>query len=127
MEVIVSATSAAAAVCRVDALLGTIEAGKVADLVVVRRLCAEADVLVENFRPGVLERLGLDPTYVRFIPPGKISHDKELWDIMTDVIEKLGYADYIVRNEGDLAETRRQVEKLWQELQELQDRNAVVD
>lgn len=32
-----------------------------ADLDVMRRLCATADVLVENFRPGTLERLGLDP------------------------------------------------------------------
>ncbi len=31
------------------------------DLDVMRRLCDSADVLVENFRPGTLERLGLDP------------------------------------------------------------------
>jgi crotonobetainyl-CoA:carnitine CoA-transferase CaiB-like acyl-CoA transferase len=31
------------------------------DLVTMRRLCASADVLVENFRPGTLERLGLAP------------------------------------------------------------------
>ena len=31
------------------------------DLALVRRLLAEADVLVENFRPGTLERLGLAP------------------------------------------------------------------
>ena len=31
------------------------------DLATMRRLCASADVLVENFRPGTLERLGLAP------------------------------------------------------------------
>jgi crotonobetainyl-CoA:carnitine CoA-transferase CaiB-like acyl-CoA transferase len=31
------------------------------DVAVMRRLCASADVLVENFRPGTLERLGLAP------------------------------------------------------------------
>lgn len=31
------------------------------DLALVRRLIATADVLVENLRPGTLERLGLDP------------------------------------------------------------------
>ena len=32
------------------------------DLAMVRRLIATADVVVENFRPGTMERLGLDPT-----------------------------------------------------------------
>ncbi|MEY2431760.1 MAG: hypothetical protein QOC92_1485 [Acidimicrobiaceae bacterium] len=31
------------------------------DLATMHRLCASADVLVENFRPGTLERLGLAP------------------------------------------------------------------
>ncbi len=32
-----------------------------ADLAQVRRLVARADVLIQNFRPGVMERIGLDP------------------------------------------------------------------
>lgn len=35
----------------------------------LRALCAEADVLVENYRPGLLERLGLDPADLRAANP----------------------------------------------------------
>jgi dephospho-CoA kinase len=34
--------------------------------------------------------------------------------------EKRDYADFVIRNEGDLADTRRQVEKLWIELKKHQ-------
>jgi CoA:oxalate CoA-transferase len=41
-----------------------------ADLGAVRRLVEQADVIVQNFRPGVMERLGLDYESVREINPG---------------------------------------------------------
>jgi len=34
--------------------------------------------------------------------------------------EKLGFADFVVRNEKDLDETRKQVEDLWKKLKEVQ-------
>lgn len=40
-----------------------------ADLAKVRRLIARADVMVENFRPGVMRRIGLDYEAVRQINP----------------------------------------------------------
>jgi crotonobetainyl-CoA:carnitine CoA-transferase CaiB-like acyl-CoA transferase len=43
-----------------------------ADLNKVRALVAAADVVVSNFRPGVMERLGLDYDTVRRINPGII-------------------------------------------------------
>jgi crotonobetainyl-CoA:carnitine CoA-transferase CaiB-like acyl-CoA transferase len=38
----------------------------------VRRLIANADVLVQNFRPGTMERLGLDEPAMRTLNPGLI-------------------------------------------------------
>ncbi len=47
--------------------------------------------LEKNFKRALGNRLGLDPEFVRFIPAGMIQHDRELWDIMTDVIASRGY------------------------------------
>jgi dephospho-CoA kinase len=33
--------------------------------------------------------------------------------------EKVGYADFVIRNEGSLEETRKQVDELWQKLLDL--------
>jgi crotonobetainyl-CoA:carnitine CoA-transferase CaiB-like acyl-CoA transferase len=35
----------------------------------LKRLCATADVLVQNFRPGVVERLGIDEDAIRAVAP----------------------------------------------------------
>ena len=40
-----------------------------ADLAALRKLLTRADVLIQNFRPGVVERLGLDYAAVRAINP----------------------------------------------------------
>jgi len=40
-----------------------------ADLAMLRGLIAKADVLIQNFRPGVIERLGLDYEHVSTINP----------------------------------------------------------
>jgi crotonobetainyl-CoA:carnitine CoA-transferase CaiB-like acyl-CoA transferase len=42
------------------------------DLALLRRLAAEADVVVENFRPGTLERRGLDYESVRAANPALV-------------------------------------------------------
>ncbi|MGX5802310.1 CaiB/BaiF CoA transferase family protein [Bradyrhizobium sp. Arg314] len=39
------------------------------DLAMLRGLIAKADVLIQNFRPGVIERLGLDYEHVRTLNP----------------------------------------------------------
>ena len=42
------------------------------DLAQVKRLVARADVLIQNFRPGVMERIGLDPAAARDLNPGLV-------------------------------------------------------
>src|SRR5262245_44511709 len=36
----------------------------------LQRLAATADVFVQNFRPGVVERLGIDEAAIRTVAPG---------------------------------------------------------
>lgn len=43
-----------------------------ADIEILRSLIAKADVLVQNFRPGVIERLGLDYETCKAINPGLV-------------------------------------------------------
>ena len=40
------------------------------DVALVKRLIAQADVVIQNFRPGVIERLGLDYESAKAINPG---------------------------------------------------------
>jgi crotonobetainyl-CoA:carnitine CoA-transferase CaiB-like acyl-CoA transferase len=49
-----------------------LDLGDPADLARARALAAEADVVVENFRPGVMERLGLGDAQLRAEHPGLI-------------------------------------------------------
>ena len=49
-----------------------LDLGDEADLAVARELAAGADVLVENFRPGVMERLGLDYDSLAAANPGLV-------------------------------------------------------
>jgi crotonobetainyl-CoA:carnitine CoA-transferase CaiB-like acyl-CoA transferase len=46
--------------------------GKPEGAAVVKRLIAETDVLIENFRPGTLERWGLGPDVLQEINPGLV-------------------------------------------------------
>ena len=41
-----------------------------ADIAALKKLLGQADVMLQNFRPGVIERLGLDYESVRAINPG---------------------------------------------------------
>jgi crotonobetainyl-CoA:carnitine CoA-transferase CaiB-like acyl-CoA transferase len=50
----------------------TVDLKNPAGAAVVERLAARADVLLENFRPGVMARLGLDPQRLRETNPGLI-------------------------------------------------------
>lgn len=51
----------------------TLDLKQPGDLAAARRLALTADILIENFRPGVLARLGLDPALLRQENPALIA------------------------------------------------------
>ena len=64
-----------------------------ADLALARRLCARADVVVESFRPGVMERLGLgadaSPDAVRCSITAFGEHDLPGYDLLMQAVSGL--------------------------------------
>ncbi|MDQ2668080.1 MAG: CoA transferase [Gemmatimonadota bacterium] len=67
-----------------------------ADLMLVERLIAEADVVIENFRPGVLARRGLDAEQVR------ARHPRLVWCTIAGFaadVSRPGY-DFVVQAES---------------------------
>jgi enolase len=44
-----------------------------------------------SFGKALTKKLGLEGQFVRFIPAGVVKHDRELWDIMVEVIAQHGY------------------------------------
>lgn len=61
------------------------------DLAEVTRLLAKADVLVEGFRPGVMERLGLGPTEVAAINPALIYGRMTGWGQEGPMADRAGH------------------------------------
>lgn len=58
----------------------------------------------------------------RLMERDKISRDQAeaMLKAQLPIEEKLGYADFVIRNDGSLEETRRQVKELWEKLQAVQ-------
>ena len=68
----VSGTSALWLTCNRSKRGMAINLGDPTGQAVARRLCARADVIIQNFRPGVVERLGIDEPLIRADNPGVI-------------------------------------------------------
>jgi len=48
----------------------------------------------DEFRRMILDRYNVDsrPGHYLIVSPGHVKHDRELWDLMVETVEKLGYA-----------------------------------
>jgi crotonobetainyl-CoA:carnitine CoA-transferase CaiB-like acyl-CoA transferase len=67
----------------------------------VRRLALGADILVENFRKGTLEKFGLDPAELRKDNPGLIVCSVSGYGRQSSMSERAGY-DFVIQAESGL-------------------------
>jgi crotonobetainyl-CoA:carnitine CoA-transferase CaiB-like acyl-CoA transferase len=68
---------------------------------IVRALAAEADVLVENYKLGGLDRFGLDYASIAAINPGIVYCSISGYGRASPIAERPGY-DYVIQAEGGL-------------------------
>jgi crotonobetainyl-CoA:carnitine CoA-transferase CaiB-like acyl-CoA transferase len=79
----------------------TVDIGQDAGVALVRRLVRDADVLVENFRPGVMARLGLGDERLAELNPGLVRLSISGFGEAGANRDRVGY-DQIVQAEGGL-------------------------
>ena len=68
---------------------------------IIKRLAAESDVLVENFRTGVLDRMGLGYDQLRALNPGLVYCSISGYGRTGPYAERPGY-DFIIQAEGGI-------------------------
>ena len=79
------------------------------DMAMVKRLIARADVMIENFRPGVMQKMGLDYESVRRINPRLVYGTVTGYGTTGPWIKKPGQ-DLLVQSISGLACTRPEMD-----------------
>ncbi len=94
-------------------------------------ILADIPLLIEQnlqymFHRVVLVYVPQEVQLLRLIQRDRISREQAeaILRSQLPIGEKLGYADYVIDNSGDLASTQGQVDSLWVELRELQSRGV---
>lgn len=79
-----------------------------ADLATARTLIGKADLLLEGFRPGTMERLGLDPVELLEVNPGLIVGRMTGWGQEGPMSDRAGHDINYIAMAGPLRHTARQ-------------------
>ena len=87
----------------------------VVPLLIEKNLQSAFDKVIVVYVPEAMQ-------ITRLVERDGISRDEaaNMLKAQMPIDEKLGYADFVVHNEGTIDETRRQVEELWETLKRLQ-------